>query len=493
MTPSRAGVLWMALAIAGLSFWFWIGFPFANHNESYAWIAQFERMDLHDALTRHLIGVANWRPLGVAWAWILWHGAHGSIAPVELFNYLLAATAWAWLAWRASNRRVFAVAAFLVGGALFSGYVYLFHLHGIFYSPLLLFVAILLGARLGHGAGGLFACFTLAATTALFHPFALPLYAAYVGGLWLERRVPLWAAALTLAASGGLALALLAGGRSVPMGAETWSGLSVSYRMVEIHPMVTAVIVLLIAATVATMRWGAVTRWLLGTALVLLAAFLGATGGSALPVWILACLIKLARETRWSWAAMLALAAIFPIAYPTGSPTYTVPALLIATATVALHAESWEMRAARIPAFVPALLVVVVIGTVLAIRTGSHVPLVSRLADPLLAERERTFQMEAALGWVLQSPYRSNPLALYREARSPNEAQNAVERRHRPPTQQAHLGPYLREKRGEPRGSDSLFVSFGSEAVPAGTLLLALPGRYAGEARVYGRPAPTIP
>ena len=493
MSATRNGVLWIALAIAGLSFWFWIGFPFANHNESYAWIAQFERMNLHDALTRHLIGVANWRPLGTGWAWILWHGAHGSIAGVELLNYVLAAAAWAWLAWRMMSCRLFAIAAFLVGGALFSGYVYLFHLHGIFYSPLLVFLALLLGARTGQGTCGLVIGFVMAATTALFHPFALPLYAAFVAGSWLERRVPLWASALTIVACGGLSVLLLAGGRPVPMGPETWSGLSFSYRMVEIHPAVTGVVMLLIAATVATTRLGIVARWIAGSALVLLAGILGAAGGSALPVWILACLIKLAREGRWSWMAMLALAAIFPIAYPTGSPTYTVPALFIATATFGFHSDAWRVRLARIPAFAPALVLALVIVVACAIRAGADVPLVSRLADPLLAERERTFQMEAALRWVLQSPYRTHPLALYREARSPNEAQNAVERRHRPPTQQAHLGPYLREKRGEPAGSDSLYISFGSEAVPAGTLLLALPGRFAGEARVYGRPAPTIP
>src|SRR5262249_24766985 len=147
----RGGVRWCALAIAGLSFWFWVGFPFANHNESYAWIAQLRTMDLHAALTRTLVGVANWRPLGTGTAWILYHAAHGSIAPVELLNYFVAAAAWAWVAWVVADRRVFGIAAFLVGGALFSGYIYLFHLHGIFYSPLLFFVAILLGARLGTG------------------------------------------------------------------------------------------------------------------------------------------------------------------------------------------------------------------------------------------------------------------------------------------------------------------------------------------------------
>ena len=490
---SRGGAVWCALAIAGLSFWFWIGFPFANHNESYAWIAQFRAMDLHDSLTRHLVGVANWRPLGTGWAWILWHVAHGSIVPVELLNYFVAAAAWAWLAWRLPDRRFFSVAAFLVGGALFSGYVYLFHLHGIFYSPLLFFVALLLGARTGVGTRGLFTAFVLAATTALFHPFTLPLFAAYVGGLWLERRVPFLAMAACVAACGALALVLLAGGRSVPIGAETWSGLAVSYRMVEVHPAASAVAVLLVIATVGTARLSGPARWTLAPALALLAMGLALAGQSALPVWILACLIKLARDGRWSWAAMLALAAIFPIAYPTGSPTYTIPALMIVTATLAWHAEAGEAVLARLPDVAAAAVAILVVILVLAVRADIHVPVVSRLADPLLAERERTRQMESVLVWALASPYRHDALVLYREARSPNEAQNAVERRHRPPTQQSHLDRYLAEERGAPSGTDSLVVSFGSEAVPAGTLVYSAPGRHAGEARVYKRPPPTFP
>ena len=488
----RGGVRWCLLAVAGFSFWFWIGFPFANHNESYAWIAQFRTMDLHDALSRTLVGVANWRPLGTGWAWILYHAAHGSLVPVELLNYFLAAAAWAWVAWRMDDRRVFAMAAFLVGGALFSGYVYLFHLHGIFYSPLLLFVALLLGAKLGTGTKGLFTAFVMAVVTALFHPFALPLYGAFVAGLWLERRVPLGAMAVTTGASAALALALLHGGRSVPVGPETWSGLAVSYRMVEIHPAASAVAIVLAFVTAATTRFA--QRLLYAAGLAALAVALAVMGQSALPVWLLACAVKLVREQRWSWALMLALAAVFPIAYPTGSPTYTVPALFIATATLAFHAEGLEAALARVPDLAASAAVLVIVFLVLAVRLGFEVPLVARLAEPLLAERERTVQMERVLEWALASEYRNDTIRLYREARSPNEAQNAVERVHRPPTQQAHLDRYLAEARKGPLSrTDTLLVSFGTEPVPDADLVFVQPGRYAGQARVYKRPQTTFP
>jgi hypothetical protein len=262
--------------------------------------------------------------------------------------------------------------------------------------------------------------------------------------------------------------------------------------MVEIHPAASAVAVLLAFTTAATTRFA--WRWLYATGVAGLAIALPVLGQSALPVWILACLVKLGREGRWSWVLMLALAAIFPIAYPTGSPTYTVPALLIATAALAFHSEGLEAAFARLPDLAASATVLLTIFLVLAVRSNIPVPVVSRLAEPLLAERERTQQMEIVLGWAHISSYRDDAVVLFREARSPSEAQNAVERLHRPPTQQAHLDRYLEEERGgSPTGSDTLVVSFGSEPVPNADLVFKQPGRYAGEARVYKRPPSTFP
>lgn len=63
-------VLFGILSIAGLSFWFILGFPFGNHNESYLWMVQFNRMGLGEVLVKGLKPVTGFRPLGVAVAWL---------------------------------------------------------------------------------------------------------------------------------------------------------------------------------------------------------------------------------------------------------------------------------------------------------------------------------------------------------------------------------------------------------------------------------------
>ena len=487
-TPATyAGRGWLVLAVAGLSYWFWLGFPFANHNESYAWVAQFQSMDFGAALTHHLIGVANVRPLGTGLAWLAYRASHGSILPVEILNYILAVAAWALLASWHPRRRVFALAALGVGAVLFSGYVYLFHLHGIFYSPLLVLIAVLLtqsAPQISNRRTGTLFLGALAA--ALFHPFALPLFAAWLFGAWLERRAPAVTVASLLGVSAVITRLLLSGAKSLPFGPGTWSGLLVSYRMVEIHPAVTAFTLVLVAATALTTRLPGLARGLLAAALVVLGGVLAARTGSALPAWILACLLKLAIERRWSWAGMLALAAIFPIAYPTGSPTYTVPAWMICAATLALGADRLEHALAHLPRIAPWTATGLIVAAVLALRLDYRVPVLAGLYRPLAAERERTYQLEGVIDWALLSDRRENPIVLYREARSPSEASNAIERTHRPPTQQAHLDRYMAERRPGPgTGSSRLLVTFGGEALPEGELVYGSGSRYAGQVRVY--------
>jgi len=108
----------------------------------------------------------------------------------------------------------------------------------------------------------------------------------------------------------------------------------------------------------------------------------------------------------------------------------------------------------------------------------------------------RTYQLERVIEWVLASDRREDPLLLYREARSPSEAANAIERSHRPPTQQGHLDRYMAERRPGPgTGSSRLLVTFGGEEVPGCEQVYGSTSAHAGQVGVYERrgthPGPT--
>jgi hypothetical protein len=164
------------LSIAGLSFWFFLGFPFANHNESYVWVVPLSRLGLLDVLSKPFGVVASFRGLGMLTAWLGYRLSGGSIYPQQVFNYLGAALAWLILFSAIKEKKLFAWESFFVGGVFFSGYIYLFHLHGVFYSPLLMFLAFLLALSISNNGvktSWLVISSILAAITSLYHPFAI--------------------------------------------------------------------------------------------------------------------------------------------------------------------------------------------------------------------------------------------------------------------------------------------------------------------------------
>ena len=71
---------------------------------------------------------------------------------------------------------------------------------------------------------------------------------------------------------------------------------------------------------------------------------------------------------------------------------------------------------------------------------------------------------------------------------------DAVDRRHRAPTDDLHLATWLGWKRGgPPAGGDTLVLAFGGESVPGMDTVLAARGRYAGDALVLRRSSARTP
>jgi hypothetical protein len=129
----------------------------------------------------------------------------------------------------------------------------------------------------------------------------------------------------------------------------------------------------------------------------------------------------------------------------------------------------------------------VMLATAVAVRAGVEVPVLSRLASPLLAEGERTRQFEMLVDRLMASHWRDSPARFVSEARNPASA-DAIDRRFRAPTNDHHLETWLDWKRGRPPiTGDTLWFGFGGDT-PAGmdTLLLAR-SRHAGDALVLRR------
>ena len=124
-------VIYALLTITGLSCCFFLGFPFDNHNESFLWIVAFNKVSLWDTLTKQVIGIETFRPLGMATAWLGYH-LSGNIYLQQVINWLFAASAFLLLFFTARNKILFSFISFITGACFFTGYIYLFHLHDEF-------------------------------------------------------------------------------------------------------------------------------------------------------------------------------------------------------------------------------------------------------------------------------------------------------------------------------------------------------------------------
>jgi hypothetical protein len=94
----------------------------------------------------------------------------------------------------------------------------------------------------------------------------------------------------------------------------------------------------------------------------------------------------------------------------------------------------------------------------------------------------------------MQSPWRDHPIRLFRAADSPVISNNALDRAHRPPTQEVFFDLWVAQRRGHAEvAGDTLLVTFGGDSLPGADPLFALHGRFAGEAVVYRQPDTGVP
>lgn len=481
----------VALAVTGLAFWFVVGLPWGPHNESFDWVVRLEQRSLWGALFEKFPSVLSLRPLGTGPAWVLYRLGGHDVGLVQFANAALALFAWGWAVRDARERHVLALLSLVAGGVFIAGYIWVFHLHGIFYGPLLVYVASLARAARGPlDLRTLLGVFVGGVLTALAHPYALALGIAFTLGALTETpllRTRQGAAAVTVVVAGSVLVYLLVvPGYNRGLAGEPLAGLLTSYRTSEVNALGSTVAALL-AAWTASRAWPGRASGAAALFTLLLSGASMAAGLPVLPLWIAWAGAKSLRHHRRAMAALLAACALLPVANPTGSPTYAIFAIFVAACASALDERGSEgllhpMRSAPVLAAVGVLLALA-----LAVRAGLPVPLLSRLARPLLAEGERTRQLEVLADRLLGSSWKAEPVRFATETANPVQT-DAVDRRFRPPTERTHLTTWLDWKRGGPAtGRDTLVLAFGGETRPGMDTLFLARGRYAGDALVLHR------
>lgn len=510
--PFSAG--YFPLAVLGFSFWFFVAVPFASHRETYWWLAEVRSGDFVDSLA---FISSTYRPLHQALTWLSFEALDPAVFPTrsgyqaafQVLVYLSFLLAWWWIYAGVRNRRVFALVACVAGGAFFSGYVHLFHLYGTAYVPVMLVVGFLLGQATETSVVDRRELRLLAAVAVLllWHPFAAALLVAYFFGRFLDTyavrsSAQRWTGATTIVLAGALVFAFLfvlpfllpnssallveTASRSL---SSRWHAWLVSYQTSEVNAVASALALVLAEATVFSLPWTLRARVLAAALVAVAGALLARAGIPLLLLWLLVVQAKLVLHASRALFFLSVTTVLLPLGAGIGSPIHALFALVVAVYAVPLGWDAAEQRLSRFTPKHAWAFAGLAMAVVIPLRAGTEVPIVTRLASPLLAERERTYQLEQMLAWLRDSPYCGRALEFTERAANPVEStSSAITRRHRPPASSDDVRHFwnhvLRCRDDSSVDARPLLLTFG-DAAPASTRpLLAIPGRHAGAATI---------
>jgi hypothetical protein len=206
-------------------------------------------------------------------------------------------------------------------------------------------------------------------------------------------------------------------------------------------------------------------------------------------VWVGTALIKVCRLRIWSVCCLAIAAALLPFGGGIGTPIYALFAIIVAVYATALgwsHVERM-LSLVKIRFLIGSLAVLILI--ILMIRSGMVVPIVTNAAQPLLAERERTYQLERILAWQHDSKYCNYDISFAEAAGSPvYSSETAIKRTNRPPSALEDVrtlwnGVLRCAKAGALNGrTGTVIVTFGESPWADLRPVYRVGGRYAGDA-----------
>jgi hypothetical protein len=449
------------------------------------------RASFWDTLSSNPVAtVQTYRPLGVALAWLSYRITDGGVWLQQALNFFITAAAWILALWSVRERLSFAWLSFVCNAGFFSGYIYLFHLHGVFYGPLFVFLAVLLVydhhvQELGWKQA--LPLFGAALLAALFHTFALLLFAAFMGGRWLQnllqgRRASFAAVAVTIALA-AVAMKLMVSGSSDFQRESPIRGFLASYGALEINRLLAGLALLLSVATAATLAKAPRARIGSGVVALLMGLLLLRFHIPVILLWIAVCGIKALLLRRIALTALLGACGVLPVATGTGSPTYALfvlmPCCVAAVADALPSFVQLQRRLAWLAIGACAALFV-------ALKLAWPLPVVDKLVLPLRAEKEKTYQMMAAFDWLDTQKDLSGALQLCSSGDLPVLSNDAIHRRFRAPTNEWPFEVYVKARYHDrlSRPSPQLLLCFGGEQRPHSRVLHLIPGRWAGDATV---------
>ena len=486
--------LWL-IAISGFSFWFFLGFPFANYYESYYWIGELNNSSFLQMIFQPTGHYTTYRPLGQLVILILYKAANGSIFLIQLSSYILTISAIFIVIKSLNEKRIFSLTSIFIGGFLFSGFGYLFHLHGLYYGAILLFLSLLFYNHRKNFSNNNFIITSSAAfITSLFHPLALIFHIFYLAGNTIEKRKSLikkqYVMIISVIIVELILLFILSPGQKIYLNSDNLKGLMEIYKSFEMNKIITVFLILLSLVPVISLKIQKLNRIYLLTAIIILSVICILNSLPILIVVAFSCGLKLIHTKRWAILSLLIATFFFTVFTDVQSGHLKVFVLFVLAYSIAVDWKSLEDEMQFIKFNFSYSVVFIVALMIFLLRSEMNVPVLSKLSDSIFAKKESSYQLEEVIDWYLKSDYNNNDTELWLYDNSvKNKNIECSESTDLNPTTNENLHIYLnsinRGKELDKIKSLKLYILFNNCEISESRLVHFLKGKYSKEVSVF--------
>ena len=439
MSNKKAHWLLFVLPVLGIIFWFLLGFPMADRNESYIWITYLQQHSLLEIIQNPIPSIRSFRPLAQVITWCLYHISGSNGVLVQFINFvLLCAAIWIMVSLTPCPKSVYArFLYFLTGLIYFPSFYYMFNLHGIFYSAIFLVLALFI--KTGDGVLRNWKKWSLiSCLLAFFHPFILIFFAAYLAGWIIEKKQFRKNTIIIVVCLLGVLTLLL----EILLPFPTFSvidfkNLSGTLRNIENYTT-TKIFTLSLCLLTILIRRNLQTAWIL----IISGLYIPMALIFDQPVMLLLAFLiitSLALDGKWALAGLVGAAISFPLAVGSGAPTKASIFIFLVPHVMLEHAYLPFAIRDRVTKSITLGLLLFSILCAFLLRQEVEMPLLSDLVRPLLVERGKTYQLKKALQLASQQSPRRRILFLQEKQNNIRDGGQPTNRDNFPPTKQTEL------------------------------------------------------
>ncbi len=447
--------------VFGVCFWFLLLFPFGNRNEGYLWVAYFEQFNFFEILVNPIPSIITNRPLAQGVAWLLYFVSGGNAILIQFLNFILLCFSFVLLTEYSKNKNT-GLLYLIVGFIYISSFYYIFNLHGIFYSPLLLLMAILIrnsNSILTNWKVWIVVIFCLS----FFHPFVVIIYLAFIFGLIIEiGRYTGSEIKIVILNSVILLAPVIFYGGGTQLDSIEISNLIGAFRNVEANSIIKIFsIALVLPLVIQRPKFERIIYFLSALIYVPLAVRYN------LPLLILAGLILIVTlliDRKWSLLGLVGASILFPLVVKSGAPTkvslflFLLPFLVSNSLILNFRFDATLRKTIALVAIVPILIVVILV------RMEIQIPIVSSFIKPLLVERGKSKQLANCIDIALLQKTGVSIKYLQDDVGKIRDLGQPLKRDYLPVTKQSELDEYLRIKMDYSK-SNNWYISFGEPIV----------------------------